>query len=337
MDYKRQQVEIHNFLELTLNNEKPINQSGETIHFSWKWIEQGILQLTPQPRDGVIDRSIILSAGIHGNETAPVEILQEIIELLFSNKIKLHCQLLVIFGNIPALQENKRYIHSDMNRMFGGRWKKFQESDETKRAALLEECLREFCNNNNNSNELWHLDMHTAIRGSHHVRFGVLPVRINPWDPQFVNWLGAAGLEALVHHQSPGGSFTHFSCEHFNALSCTLELGKALPFTKNDLTQFYITKQAIIKLISGDVSSDSSNIKKPPLIYRVVQQITRTSQQFKLHMSPDTLNFTLFPKGQKIAENDDVYVNAEEGEYILFPNPSVALGLRAGLMLVKES
>ncbi len=94
---------MDDFLALTLAGRWPHHFHGETAHFRWHWIDCGILLLTPHAR---CERSLVLSCGIHGNETAPVEIVNALLQQLFSGELPLRWRVLVIFGNPPALRQS---------------------------------------------------------------------------------------------------------------------------------------------------------------------------------------------------------------------------------------
>ncbi|OTA20407.1 succinylglutamate desuccinylase [Xenorhabdus beddingii] len=301
------------------------------------WLAEGVLQLLPQelPQEKKLD-TLIISAGIHGNETAPVEIVLQLLSQLAQGSLPLRHNLLLIFGNLPAMRTGQRYIDNDLNRMFGGRQQNFPPGNETNRAIELESIIRQFFSEPAvmDSNKYRHLDLHTAIRGSCHEQFALLPYQTRGYAADFLQWLEDSDIDALVFHNSAGGTFSHFTSEYFNADSCTLEIGKALPFGQNDLTRFSNIATALQDLVAGSFSIRRN--KRVFKRYRVVDAIIKQHDSFQLNIPEDTKNFTELPDGFDIAsQQNQSWKILSPANFILFPNAQVAIGLRAGLLLAQ--
>lgn len=339
---------MFDFLSTTLNGRQPDQQSGETKQLVWQWREEGVLLLEPKPSSSsdILDKeldSVLLSAGVHGNETAPIEILNNMVNDLIRGDVVLSVRLLVMLGNIDAVKSGERYLELDLNRLFSGQHAKFPDGAETQRAKQLEEVVSTFFEQTSHGRR-FHFDMHTAIRESHHQRFALLPYKESTtgktqgiYSRTMFHWLGSVGIEAMVVNQAPSGTFSYFSSHYCLADSCTLELGKAKPFGKNDLSQFEGINQGVRSMIShgmalGDKEADTSGVK----VYQVTQQLTKLTEAFELNFSDSVKNFTSFQYGDILAQDDDVTYKVEQPEeWVLFPNAKVRPGLRAGLMLVQ--
>ena len=60
--------------------------------------------------------TIVFFAGIHGNETAGVNALNSVLKTLSAKDVS--GEIYGVYGNIKALRENKRFLVSDLNRMW---------------------------------------------------------------------------------------------------------------------------------------------------------------------------------------------------------------------------
>ena len=86
---------MFDLLALTLEGQTPEEQRGENADLHWHWLAEGLLEITP--RRGY-RQAVVLSAGIHGNETAPIELLNQLVKDLLGGEQTLAVRLLVILG-----------------------------------------------------------------------------------------------------------------------------------------------------------------------------------------------------------------------------------------------
>ncbi len=277
-------------------------------------LDRGIISFEPAG-DGLLGqplKSLVLSAGVHGNETAPIELVDALVNDLVSGRKPVAIRLLVILGNPDAMIKQSRFVEENLNRVFNGIHEQ-RSSLEADRAAVIEAHVQRFFDGATNADdggtsavagERVHYDLHTAIRASAHERFAILPFGIDLPDTQ-MEFLAASEIQAVLLSNAPSGTFSYYSSYRFGAQSFTVELGKVRPFGENDPSRLAAIDGQLRRLISGqhvefDPASFADTTTELPEvpIYSVIHEVMRRCDEgFELHIADAVANFTELPVG----------------------------------------
>jgi len=334
-DFKSSLFGDHSFLEFTLQDNTIEGCPAMTIDNNVRvelW-DNGILYFHPQ--DDLALNSILLSVGVHGNETAPIEIIDQLVREIFSGKIPVKHNLLVVIANPKAIAKNCRQCDENMNRLFS--------QDSMPNSNSSDECVR--CHRLMIHSQIFfqrakaqkiHYDLHTAIRGSVYKQFAISPNSIaSPATEYQYELLGQWGIQAILSTQQKSSTYSAFTARVCGATSFTLELGQVKPFGENNVDEFASIISGLTALIS-----DTRDLTILPSIverFSVVGEVAKQTESFRLCFSEDTVNFTEFQKGDILAiDHNYQYVVSANGERILFPNENVAIGQRALVIVQSE-
>ena len=319
-------------LELTLAGREPAEKTQLTVEgVRMRWLSEGALEVRPpEARDNGLD--LLLSAGIHGNETAPIELLDRLLHDIARGDLKPRARILFLFGNPEAIRKGERFIEQDVNRLFNGRHEQ-SSGREALRACELERLAAVFFSQPDR--QRLHYDLHTAIRGSKIEQFALYPWKEGRQHSRHeLARLNAAGLQAVLLQNKTSITFTAFTYEQLEAEAFTLELGKARPFGHNQGVDVSRLETRLKQIIEGNEPHTES--LEGLQLFAVSREVIKHSDAFLLHLPADVENFSPLAQGYLLAEDvaKTRWVIEEEGARIIFPNPKVKNGLRAGILIV---
>ena len=334
-------ISNQDFLATTLANEKCLAHSILTLknHTRVEILDTGVIAFIPSnsPPQG---KDIVLSSGIHGNETAPIEILNEMISELLQENIQVVNRTLFIFGNPIAINQGKRFILENMNRLFSGAYADtLTMNEERKRAQKLEGYITQFYGQGGRLGKRTrlHYDLHTSIQPSEYDQFAVYPFRHGqPWSQDQLIFLAKSGISAVLLEKGPTSTLSYFSSNLFEAHAFTIELGKNRPFGQNKRIHFQKIRNTLTQLITHSKKQEMHHHLIDHLhIFKIEQTIYRTHPSFDLLFPETTKNFTAFPPNTSLAQNENTTIKTgKQKEFVIFSNANVAVGQRALLTAI---
>ncbi len=298
-------------------------------------LHRGVLQITP--RELACDaKDIVLSSGIHGDETSPIELIQQVALGVVLGHIQPIHRLLLIIAHPEAINHQQRFMAENMNRLF--QVKNPDRNNECRIANALQLAINSFYGASVAIKpERWHLDLHCAIRPSQHDTFAISPYTDKQTrSNKLFSFIHHAKLDAVLLSNRPSPTFAWYSAEYHGAQALTVELGRVGKLGHNDFTLLTSFKDAMLQLIT-DVALPiiwTSDVE----VYQVSRTIVKYHPEFYFTFNDDVANFTFFAEGDEFAvDGSQTYSASVGGEAVVFPNRHVILGQRAALMVKKAN
>jgi succinylglutamate desuccinylase len=289
----------------------------------------GVVSLIPKQGS---QRAIVLSCAVHGNETAPIELCEQLFEDILTGSIVLDCRLLLVVANLEAMRQGVRFCDENLNRLFV---ETSPEHDnlEVRRAEELKPLIANFFQADDS--ERIHFDLHTAIRDSKYTKFAIYPyLPEGNWDEDLMQWLTNADIEAILLSNKLSGTFSCYSSLHYGAHALTVELGKARPFGKNDHDTLSEFKVSLQHLLSDAKTLRQQPTPRKPRVFQVVAEVLRHNEKFALNLADDFANFTEVDNGYQLTEDGaESFVIQGYNQAIVFPNDKVPVGQRVALVI----
>jgi len=267
---------------------------------------------------------LILSCGVHGDETLPVAVLEQLLEDIRLRMFRIQRPCLLIFANAQALANRRRFMKHNMNRLFGASTR--PPGYEGRRVAELEDYCRDFADMFGKG---WHLDLHSTIKPSLHPSFALQPAGTKDYDTRWLPTLARAKVSALVRQRTPSHTFSHFTANDLGYESFTLECGAV---GSQEVNQSVALGKLVRELLMspGLTAGNAAPIQE----FDVALELIKMDPDFHFLVDESVPNFVSFPAGTPIAVNDGAVVQAPVADCaLLFANSNVPVGDRAALLL----
>ena len=115
-------------------------------------------------------------------------------------------------------------------------------------------------------------------------------------------------------------------------------MGKARPFGQNEGVNVSRLETRLKQIIEGNEPDLAAEGLDGLQLFSVAREIIKHSDAFRLNLPADIENFSELDVGYVLAEDlaNTRWIIEEQGARIIFPNPKVRNGLRAGILIVPD-